>query len=368
MSTTTQPRPEAPSGSRLRLVDGDIHPAPRDLAVLDRWLPDRWRRHRQEYGVRLRQPFATTHPYPKATPALSRYDSWPPGGGPPGSDLDFMRSQHLDPLDIEYGMLQPLAARGMDERNPGFAAALSSAVNDWMREDWTSREPRLKATIAIPGEDAAASVREIERWAGQPDFVQIAMVSRALEPLGRQRYWPIYEAAEHHGLPLGLHSLGTSGHSVTGGGWPSFYFEEHQAVAMSMAALCASFILEGVFDRFPRLKVVIIEGGFGWVPSLGWRMDGLWRSLRSEVPHLRRKPSEYLKSHLWFTTQPVEEPERPEHLRQVIDWIGWDRLLFATDYPHWDSDDPRYAFKLQMSEAERRMILADNARAVYRLG
>ncbi|MBL6455220.1 amidohydrolase [Belnapia sp. T6] len=367
MSATTLPRAEAPASTRLRVIDCDIHPSPRDGAVLDRWLPERWRRHRQEYGFRLRQPFATGHPYPKATPALSRYDSWPPDGGPPGSDIDFMRRQHLDPLGIEYGMLQPLTARGMDERNPGYAEALSTAVNHWMREDWTAREPRLKATICVPGEDAAASVREIERWAGQTDFAQIAMVSRALEPLGRQRYWPIYEAAEHHGLPLGLHSLGTSGHAVTGGGWPSFYFEEHQAVAMSMAALCASFILEGVFDRFPRLKVVIIEGGFGWVPSLGWRMDGLWRSLKSEVPHLHRKPSDYLKSNIWFTTQPVEEPERPEHLRQVIDWIGWDRLLFATDYPHWDSDDPRYAFKLPMSEAERRMILAENARAVYGL-
>ena len=367
MSATTLPRPETQAKARLKLIDCDIHPAPRDMAVLDRWLPERWKQHRREYGLRLRQPFTTTYPYPKATPALSRFDSWPPDGGPPGSDLDFMRQQHLDPLDIEYGMLQPLAARGMDERNPGFAAAVSTAVNEWMRADWTAQEPRLKATIAIPGEDAAASVKEIERWAGQEDFVQVAMVTRALEPLGRQRYWPIYEAAEHYGLPLGLHSLGTSGHSVTGGGWPSFYFEEHQAVGMSMAALCASFILEGVFERFPGLKVVIIEGGFGWVPALGWRMDGMWKSLKSEVPHLRRKPSEYLKSNIWFTTQPVEEPEKPEHLRKVIDWIGWDRLLFATDYPHWDSDDPRYAFKLQMSDPERRGIFAGNARAVYGL-
>ena len=367
MSTTAEPRPASPAATRLALIDCDIHPAPRSMAALDRWLPERWRRHRAEYGIRLRQPFATANPYPKATPALSRFDSWPPGGGPPGSDLQFMRDQHLDPLGIETGMLQPLVARGMDERNPGFAEAVSRAVNEWMREEWTAKEPRLRATIAIPGEDAAASVREIERWAGQGDFVQIAMVTRALEPLGRQRYWPIYEAAAHYGLPLGLHSLGTSGHSVTGGGWPSFYFEEHQAVGMSLAPMCASFILEGVLDRFPALKIVVIEGGFGWVPALGWRMDGLWASLKSEVPHLGRKPSDYLRSHFWFTTQPVEEPENPEHLRTLIDWIGWDRLLFATDYPHWDQDDPRYAFKFRMSEAERAAIFAGNARAVYRL-
>ena len=145
------------------------------------------------------------------------------------------------------------------------------------------------------------------------------------------------------------------------------YYLQLQAISFLLQLHQASFVLEGTFERFPKLKVVIIEGGFGWVPALGWRMDGMWKSLKSEVPHLQRKPSEYLKSNIWFTTQPVEEPEQPEHLRRVIDWIGWDRLLFATDYPHWDSDDPRYAFKIQMSDAERRAIFAENARAVYGL-
>ena len=167
----------------VRLLDEDGMGRTSDVIAGIDWTID----HRQEYGIRLRQPFATAHPYPKATPALSRFDSWPPEGGPPGSSLAFMRAQHLDPHDIAFGMLQPLAVRGMDERVPGFAEAVSRAVNEWMREEWTAKEPRLKAPIAIPGEDAAASVREIERWAGHPDFVQVAMVTRALEPLGRQR-------------------------------------------------------------------------------------------------------------------------------------------------------------------------------------
>ena len=75
---------------------------------------------------------------------------------------------------------------------------------------------------------------------------------------------------------------------------------------MSHSAMVASFIMEGVAERFPKLKMVIIEGGFGWVPSLGWRMDSHWQSLKSEVPHLRQKPSDYLKSQFWFTTQPVD--------------------------------------------------------------
>jgi uncharacterized protein len=77
-----------------------------------------------------------------------------------------------------------------------------------------------------------------------------------------------------------------------------------------------SLILEGVFDVFPDLKIVMIEGGFGWVPQLGWRMDAHWTKMRSEVPTPKRKPSEYLKTNIWYATQPVEEPERPDDLRQ----------------------------------------------------
>ena len=57
--------------------------------------------------------------------------------------------------------------------------------------------------------------------------------------------------------------------------------------------------------------------------------------MRSEVPNLRLKPSEYLRRNLWYTTQPIEEPEHPQHLRAHFDWIGWDRMVYASDYPHW---------------------------------
>ena len=84
----------------------------------------------------------------------------------------------------------------------------------------------------------------------------------------------------------------------------------------------------------------------------GW--TGSSPSCASEVPHLKRLPSEYMRSNVWFTTQPVEEPEPREHLADAIEWMGWDRVLFATDYPHWDFDDPAHALPIRMTEAQRR--------------
>ena len=98
-----------------------------------------------------------------------------------------------------------------------------------------------------------------------------------------------------------------------------------------------------------------------------WRLDGHWARMRDEVPHCRRPPSEYIREQLWFTTQPVEEPEQQEHLRDTLNWIGWDRMMFATDYPHWDYDDPAGAFKIAMSPQERSMIFRDNACGLYGL-
>src|SRR6202000_730174 len=152
-----------------------------------------------------------------------------------------------------------------------------------------------------------------------------------------------------------------------GGGWPSFYCEEHQSNAHTMAAQLTSLVLEGVPEHFPRLKIVFIEGGFGGIPSAPWRMDRHFDHFRDEVPHWKRRPSEYVKEHFWFTTQPIDEPDEAKHLRQLIEWVGVDRLLFSSDYPHLDLDDPRYAFKTPLTETERRKIFGANARAVYGL-
>jgi predicted TIM-barrel fold metal-dependent hydrolase len=353
--------------AHLKIIDCDIHHAMHSPKDIRPYLSQRWREHLDSYGYLRPVPFLGSSPYPKSAPALSRTDSWPPNGGPPGSDLAFMREQLLDRYNIECGLLHLLSPEGMDQRNQDFGAALTRAVNQWQYEHWTQREPRLKAAIKLPGEDTQAAVAEIEHWAGNSDFAQVSMTTHTIEPLGRRRYWPIYEAAARNNLPVALHTSGYNGHAPTGTGWPSYYAEEHHEVAISQQALVTSLICEGVFERFPNLKVVIVEAGFAWAAPLAWRLDAQWKRMRDEVPHLKHPPSHYMRTNLWFSSQQADEPERPEDLRDVLDWMGWDRLLFATDYPHWDMDDPEFAFKFRMSDAERRMIYVGNARAVYNL-
>jgi predicted TIM-barrel fold metal-dependent hydrolase len=357
---------ETSKSQKLGIIDCDIHPMLKTPDQLHAYLPEKWRRYLDNTGHFLATPFSSALPYPKASPALSRRDSWPPAGGPPGCDLDFMREQHLDPQNIEFGMLQPLFPFANPQRNLGFARALCTGLNDWQMEQWTSKEPRLKASILVPQEDAAAAVKEIEQRAPLPDFAQVLLSPRSTEPMGRERYWPIYEAAAAADIPVAFHVGGVNGRPATGTGHCSYYFEEHHSHVQNMQALISSLILEGALEQFPQLRIVIIEAGMAWAPALGWRLDQTWMRLKDETPNVTRPPSEYLRQHFWFTTQPADEPEHPRYIRDMFDWVGWDHILFASDYPHWDYDDPRYAIPLQMSETERRLLFHDNARAVYR--
>jgi len=353
---------------RSGIFDCDIHPAMHANSDLLPFLGQRWRALYQQYGLHIRKPFLGTTPYPRTHPLISRLDAWPPTGGPPGSDLEFMRNQHLDPFGIETAVLQVLDPAATSAPNLELGAAVCSALNDWQVETWCRPEPRLKATIIVPQEYPEAAIAEIERCAADRNFIQIGLPPRANEPLGRRRYWPIYEAAVAAGLPVGIHVGSYGGHAPTGSGWPSFYTEEHHSNAHTMQALLTSLVVEGVPARFPTLKFIFIEGGFGWVPSLAWRLDKQWSRFRDEVPHLKRPPSEYIREQFWFTTQPIEEPERPRHLREIIDWIGWDRVMFSSDYPHWDFDDPRRVFKFALSDSQTQAIFRGNARSLYKIG
>ena len=113
---------------------------------------------------------------------------------------------------------------------------------------------------------------------------------------------------------------------------------------------------------------MIIEGGFAWMPSLAWRLDQSWKRLRAETPYLKKAPSEYIQTHFWLSTQPMEEPRQQRHFEQLLEQMdGGRHLMFATHYPHWDFDSPDRALPTALPLETRRNIMAENARQFYKL-
>src|SRR6478609_11708835 len=140
---------EEDARSRLRIIDCDVHPSIHAHADIEQFMPKRWQEHLRTYGSHLRTPYIGTTPYPRSSPLIARRDAWPPSGGPPGSDLDFMREQHLDPFNIINGILIPLFGNVGSERNLGYANALATAHNDWQVAEWLDKEPRLRGTLVV---------------------------------------------------------------------------------------------------------------------------------------------------------------------------------------------------------------------------
>lgn len=364
--TATMVRNFSPARLKTAVVDCDIHNNVPSESALDPYLPPRWRAYRERFGLRSYRYSGTN--YPRASPNAARADAWPPNGLPPGSDLEFLRAQLLDAWKIEHGVLNPLIDEGAPAQpNIEYGAAVASAINEWQIREWLDPEPRLRASMVVPYEDGELAAAEIDRLADDHRFVQVLLLARTSEPLGRRKYWKLYEAAERYGLPIGIHFGGMGGQAITGAGWPYFYLEDHVGMPQTFQAHVASFVFEGVFERFPALRVVLIEAGLAWLPPLMWRMDRAWEQLRDEVPHVVRPPSAYVRDHFWLTTQPMEEPPRREHFLQLLAQLGMDRkLMFATDYPHWDFDAPDQAFPVRLPTELERGIMAENARNLYR--
>jgi uncharacterized protein len=363
METVLEEAPALRQRDKTVAIDCDIHNAMPSDQVLYKFLPARWRRYHEMFGLRGHYGGY----YPRAMPNAARHDSWPPNGLPPGSDLDFMREQLLDNWNIEYGILNPLMGAG-SQLNLEYGAALAQAVNDWQIAAFLEPEPRLRASLVVAYEDGDLAAAEIERLGSHPGFVQVLLVVRTQEPLGRRKYWKMYEAACRHNLPIGIHFGGVGGGPLTGGGWPSHYIEDHGGMPQAFQAQIISMVAEGIFERFPDLKIVLIEGGFAWLPALTWRLERSWKLLREETPHLKQSPAEVIRRHFWLTTQPMEEPSQRRFFYQLLEQLDADdRLMFATDYPHWDFDAPDRAFPVDIGAERKRKIMVENARALYGL-
>jgi uncharacterized protein len=351
---TAEDRLAVPPGA----IDCDVHVAVPGMSALLPYMSEAWREmitSRGTDGLELAS-------YPSGAPLSCRPD-WRPSGGKPGTDLGMLQSAALDGFGTRAAIANCLyGAQAVHSED--LAQALCRAVNDWMAAEWLDKEPRLRASIVVPTQNPTYAAQEIERCAADRRFVQIQLLAAGEMLLGRRYYWPIYEAAAKHDLPIGIHAGTAFRHAPTSNGWPSFFVQDYVGQTMGFEAQLLSLMAEGVFNHFSTLRVVLTESGVTWLPAFLWRAIKSWRGLRSETPWFVRSPADLVRQHVRLTVQPFDAPGA-EEVRRTLDHIdGNHMLLFATDFPHWHFDGAD-ALPAGMPPDLIRRLAVDNPLATY---
>src|SRR6201996_7198576 len=234
------------------VIDCDVHPVVSGIASLLPYLDDHWR----ETVVRRGVEDLTTIAYPTRNPLSFRQDWRDATTGRTATDAATLGRQALDPFSTDLAIcncLYGVQAQFSEDLGVAFAQAL----NDWIAREWLDRDPRLRASIVVPMQDVERAVDEINRCAPDRRFVQVMLLVGSETTLGRRSNWPIYAAAERHGLPVGIHAGSMFRHPVTSVGWPTTYTEEYINQAGAFQTQLGSLIAEGVFAKFPDLTVVL---------------------------------------------------------------------------------------------------------------
>lgn len=364
----TQPALEA-SGARksetIRLIDCDVHHKVLEQSELFPYLPQHYVEYIRDFGPMMPSLGHTNMPWKGV-----RYELWTDSDESPYARPDVALIKHLNTYEIDIAVLTGGPYAAAVHSDPDYAAAYCRAFNDWTLEKWVSADPRLRASIHVAPQDPALAVAEIERLGAREEFVQVLMPAGVRLPFGNRHYHSIYAACEEHGLPVCVH-FGGEGAGVsnppTAAGYPTYYLEMRMARPQIAMAHVASLICEGVFEKFPNFRFLFVEHDFFWVPGLLWHMDSDWKSLRDYTPWVKRLPSEYLREHIRFGSQPMPTTPTRAELDNLLSSVHADEVLvFASDFPHWDWDEPSACLRGH-DKALRQRVLADNARELYGL-
>jgi predicted TIM-barrel fold metal-dependent hydrolase len=356
-----------------RIIDVDVHHSWASDAELVEYLPEHWR----EFVATAGPGSTLSHPgamnFTLHGGSNKRLDSFPPSGRPPAADYNWTCRQVLDPLNVERALLTFDVGMQSGMTNPYLSVALCRAANDWSLDHWLDgRDDRLRGTILVPTELPHEAAKEIRRLAGHPRLAAVLLVVNAIgRPFGHPFYDPIYEAAVEVGLPVASHvgsDLAARGRQTAGGN-PGSRLEQFVTNDQGGMHHASSLITHGVFEKFPELKFLLTEWGFTWVPWLLWNLDAQFDVLRRENPVVRSLPSETFREHVFLSTQPFDHTGDPRQMIELLEAFGGmeDILVFATDYPHWDGDEPTHV-AARMPPGWHRKVFHDNAARLFGWG
>jgi predicted TIM-barrel fold metal-dependent hydrolase len=351
------------TAAQTGLIDCDVHTAVPGAEVLYPYLSEHW----PEY-----LDFTKFGQFVQFVPLGYTYPSWSKmlATNPQDLTLDAIQSDVLENVDkailyCHYGL--------ESFTHPYLAPELAAAVNQWLRDEWLDKDPRLLASIHVAPQFPEAAAAEIARAAEDPRFVQVVLPARAEAGYGHQRYWPILKAAAEADLVVSIYFGGSVlGISPTPSNWMGTYFEDYVAHPLSFQTHMNSLIFGGVFDEWPALRIVMAESGWTWLPGWMWRLDWEWRQMGREVPWVRTAPSTYVRKHFRFTLAPTDAPPDKARLLELMNEIAADQMepaqlfLYSSDYPHKYGETAEAVLDA-VTPAQAELIRSANADGWYRL-
>lgn len=264
---------------------------------------------------------------------------------------------------LSHRMLSFARIEGEDARQ----VVLANGYVDYMLDNVVNPEEGIYTMIPVPYQDPQAAAELIDRVKDETGIVGVVFVTPGVEPpLGHRRYDVIYQAAENAGLPVVFHGGGASLDYFYINGYEKFIETHTLGFMLNNAAQLTSIVIQGVPEKFPDLDIVFQESGIFWVSTMMNRLDAEYMKRQSEAPLLERRPSKYMQE-FYYGTQPMEQPANPDHLKYTFEMIGGpDRLMYSSDYPHWDYDPPSVISKQSfLSTSDKKQVLSGNAEEVF---
>lgn len=272
----------------------------------------------------------------------------------------------LDDHGIDQVILFPTSAGSVTKlQERDFANDVARAVNRHFATDYQTG--RLHPVGVLPMRDPEAAAREVEYATTELGLKGFEILPDSLPfGLGDPFYDPVYEAAQACGATIAIHG-GRVGANDWGGQKLAAFGEVHAYAFIAGIMLnFTSVLCQGLPVRFPELRLGFLEVGATWLPYYLDRLDEHWEKRGAEeMPLLDRKPSQLFRS----SRIKVSIEGKETLLRETIDFVGVEHLIYATDIPHWDGEFPENLEDLRaannLSAAEKQAILRDNARALY---
>lgn len=281
-------------------------------------------------------------------------------------DVTLIRRE-MKSIGIDYQIVfpSPMLELGMHP-NSALEPALSWAYTRWLTEEILPHDPQIKTMVYLPFNDPEASLRAVEKFGDAPGVVGFMVTAARYKAVHDNSYAAVYRAIEEREKPLGFHSAIWAQDRLLEG-MNRFLSAHALGFVIHNLAHLTNLVINGVPERFPRLKLIFIESGLAWIPFIMQRLDNEYLMRSNEAPLLKKLPSEYIRD-FYFTTQPMET-QNLKALELTFEMINaTDQLLFASDYPHWDFNLPSTVFDLPFLSLEaKHRILGGNAARLFGL-